>query len=286
MAEKELPEQKQMTGMLGHPVAENPIDRMFDAVYAHYGLNWTFWKSDVSSADELGTAISGAQALGYAGYAITVPYKIEAVRHLDDFDEDVRVMGCTNYVTIEDGRFVGHQNDGKGLVKAISQVTDITGQRLVMLGSGGSGRAMAVEVARAGASGVTIISRNETTGREVAAIVERGTGVPATWQEWRGEARIPEGTGIVLNATPLGSFPELDMVPIDIESLTSSMTVADVITNPRITPLLAAAAARGCTIVDGVEMLVNLACQIFTAWTGIDPDPEVFRTAVACALAE
>jgi len=286
MAEKKLPAQKQMTGMLGHPVAGNPIDRMFDAVYAHYGLNWTFWKSDVRSADELGTAMAGAQALGYAGYAITVPYKIEAVRHLDDFDEDVRIMGATNYVTIEDGRFVGHQNDGKGLVKAISQVTDIAGQRLVMLGSGGSGRAMAVEVARAGASGVTIISRNETTGREVAAIVERGTGVPSTWQEWRGEARIPQGTGIVLNATPLGSFPELDMVPIDIESLTSSMTVADVITNPRITPLLAAAAARGCAIVDGVEMLVNLACQIFTAWTGIDPDPEVFRIAVARALAE
>ena len=286
MAEQGLPAQKQMTGMLGHPVAENPIDRMFDAVYAHYGLNWTFWKSDVSSADQLGSAMAGARALGYVGYGITVPYKVEAVRHLDEFDEDVRVMGCTNYVTIEDGRVVGHQNDGKGLVKAIQQVTDIKGQRLVMLGSGGSGRAMAVEVARAGASAVTIVARNESAGREVAAIVERGTGVPTTWQDWRGEARIPDGTGIVLNATPLGAFPELDMVPIDLETLTASMTVADVITNPRITPFLAAAQTRGCKVVDGVEMLVNLACQIFTAWTGIDPDPEVFRTAVTRALAE
>lgn len=272
--------------MFGHPVAENPIDRMFDEVYAHYGLNWVFWKSDVQSADELGTAMKGARALGYAGHAVTVPYKIEAVRYLDDFDEDVRVMGCTNYVTFEDGRAIGHQNDGKGLLKAVQRVTDIKGKPLVMLGSGGSGRAMAVELARAGVSSVTIIARNPTTGREVASIVERGTGVPATWQEWRGKARIPAETGIVLNATPLGSFPELEMLPIDLSTLTSSMTVADVITNPRITPLLSAAQERGCTIVDGVEMLVNLSCQIFTAWTGINPDPEVFRTAVTRALAE
>jgi len=230
--------------------------------------------------------MAGARALGYVGYGITVPYKIEAVRHLDDFDEDVRVMRCTNYVTIDDGRVTGHQNDGKGLVAAIQQVTDIRGQRLVMLGSGGSSRAMAVELARAGVSAVTVIARNQVTGREVAEIVEQGTGVPAAWQEWSGDAQIPEGTGIVLNATPLGAFPELEMVPVDVRSLTPSMTVADVITNPRITPLLAAAQARDCKIVDGVEMLVNLACQIFTAWTGIDPDPEVFRAAVTRALAE
>lgn len=286
MTESELPPQKQMTGMFGHPVAENPIDRMFDAVYAHYGLDWQFWKSDVASAAELGAAMAGAKALGYAGHAITVPYKIEAVAHLDEADEDVRVMGCTNYVTIENGRTTGHQNDGKGLVKAIQRVGDIKGKRLAMLGSGGSGRAMAVELARAGASHVTIIARNRTSGQEVASIVERGTGVPSVWQEWVGLAQIPVGTGIVLNATPLGAFPELDTVPIDAATITSEMTVADVITNPRITPLLEVAAAKGCTIVDGVEMLVNLSCQIFSAWTGIDPDPDVFRVAVSAALAE
>ena len=77
----QLPPQKQMTGMLGHPVAENPIDRMFDAVYAHYGLHWQFWKCDVA-AEDLGAAIAGTRALGFRGYGITVPYKIAAIPFL------------------------------------------------------------------------------------------------------------------------------------------------------------------------------------------------------------
>ena len=67
-----LPPQKQMTGMLGRPVAENPIDRMFDAVYAHYGLHWQLWKCDVAAAD-LAAAIAGTRALGFRGYGITAP---------------------------------------------------------------------------------------------------------------------------------------------------------------------------------------------------------------------
>ena len=69
MANSSIPTQKRMTGMLGHPVAENPIDRMFDAVYSHYGLNWQFWKCDVASEKELGAALAGVRALGFAGPA-------------------------------------------------------------------------------------------------------------------------------------------------------------------------------------------------------------------------
>ncbi len=78
-----IPPQKRMTGMLGHPVAENPIDRMFDAVYAHYGLPWQFWKCDVASEERLGAAIAGVRALGFAGTCITVPYKVASIPHLD-----------------------------------------------------------------------------------------------------------------------------------------------------------------------------------------------------------
>ncbi len=100
MASSPLPSQKQMTGMLGHPVVENPIDLMFDAVYAHYGLPWQFWKCDVAAQD-LPAAIAGTRALGFRGYGITVPYKIAAIPHLDAVDEDVRVIGAANYVTVE-----------------------------------------------------------------------------------------------------------------------------------------------------------------------------------------
>ncbi len=278
--------QKQMTGMFGNPVAENPIDLMFDAVYKHYGLNWQFWKMNINSSLEIPAAIAGAKAMGFAGFCITVPYKIEVIATLDSFDDDVRVIGATNYVTFEDGRMVGHNNDGKGVVKAIEKVTSIAGKRAVMLGAGGAGRAMAVEIARAGVSHLTIITRRESQGVEVANMVQRATGVPTEWLSWTGNIALPEGTQILLNATHLGALPERESVPIDWNTLSADATVVDVITNPRITPFLEAARERGCSVVDGVDMLVQLAMQIFEAWTHITPDELVFQRAVEKALGE
>ncbi len=286
MSTRPFPPQKQMTGMLGHPVAENPIDRMFDAVYAHYGLNWQFWKSDIASSHELMAAIHGAKALGYAGFCITVPYKVASIPALDAVDQDVQDIGAANYVTIEQGRTVGHNNDGKGVVKAISKVSPIAGKRVAMLGAGGAGRAMAAEIARAGAAHLTVITRNEAQGQEVAEMVRRVTGIPVAWLHWEGDVTIPEGTQILLNATHLGAAPELGQVPVDWDSIGASITVVDVITNPRITPFLETARNKGCPIANGVEMLVQLAMQIFQAWTGIIPEEAVFQDAVSKALAE
>ena len=162
-----IPPQKQMTGMLGHPVAENPIDRMFDAVYAHYGLNWQFWKSDVPSVALLRPAVAGLAPLGYRGVGITVPYKVEVIPLLDDIDDDVKAIGAANYLTIEN--------------KAIEKQRRLKDQHVVMLGAGGAGRAMAVEIAWAGAAQLTLVTRREDQGREVAERITAVSGVPAPW---------------------------------------------------------------------------------------------------------
>jgi shikimate dehydrogenase len=281
-----IPPQKQMTGMLGHPVAENPIDRMFDAVYSHYGLHWQFWKNDIVSKQDLAKAIAALQPLGYQGMAITVPYKVAVIPMLDTVDDDVRAIGAANYITIEQGRLIGHNNDGKGVVKAIEKVAPLTGRKVVMLGAGGAGRAMAVEIAWAGAAELTLITRREAQGREVAELVQRASGVPCTWQSWEAPLQVPAGTDLLMNATHLGCAPELEPVPVDWASVEPGCIAVDVITNPRTTPFLAAAREHGCPVVDGVEMLVQLAMQIFERWTGITPEEAVFQTAVAEALGE
>jgi shikimate dehydrogenase len=281
-----IPPQKEMTGMLGHPVAENPIDRMFDAVYAHYGLPWQFWKSDIATPADLALAVAALGPLGYRGIGITVPWKVEVIPLLDAVDDDVRAIGAANYLTIEDGRLIGHNNDGKGVVRAIQKQVPLAGQRVVMLGAGGAGRAMAVELAWAGAAHLTLVTRREEQGREVAATVTRAAGVPAVWQPWDGPVAVPAGTTLVMNATHLGCAPELEPVPLRWETVPAGCTAVDVITNPRITPFLASARAHGCPIVDGVEMLVQLAMQIFERWTGVTPEEAVFQRAVAEALGE
>ena len=275
-----------MTGMLGHPVAENPIDRMFDAVFAHYGLPWQFWKNDIASEGDLALAVKALVPLGYAGMCITVPWKVAVIPLLDAVDDDVKAIGAANYMTIEQGRLIGHNNDGKGVVKAIEKIAPLQGQRVVMLGAGGAGRAMAVEMAWAGAAQLTLVTRRQQQGEEVAATVTRASNVPAVWQPWHGEVDVPAGTTLLMNATHLGCAPELESVPVRWDTVDPSCTVVDVITNPRITPFLATARERGCNVVDGVDMLVQLAMQIFQRWTGITPEEAVFQQAVAAALGE
>ena len=272
--------------MMGHPVAENPIDRMFDAVYAHYGLPWQFWKNNIANEADLALAVKALRPLGYQGMAITVPYKVAVIPLLDEVDDDVRAIGAANYMTIEEGRLIGHNNDGKGVVKAIQKVSPLAGQRVVMLGAGGAGRAMAVEIAWAGAAHVTLVTRRQEQGQEVAELVTRASGVPAVWQPWQGQVAVPAGTTLLMNATHLGCAPELEPVPLIWDTVEPGCVAVDVITNPRITPFLATARERGCPIVDGVEMLVQLAMQIFERWTGVVPEEGVFQKAVAEALGE
>jgi len=271
-----------MTGMLGHPVAENPIDRMFDAVYAHYGLPWQFWKNDIANTEDLALAVKALRPLGYKGMAITVPWKVAVMPLLDGVDGDVEAIGAANYLTIENGRLIGHNNDGKGVVKAIEKVTPLKGQRVVMLGAGGAGRAMAVELAWAGAAHLTLVTRREEQGREVAATVTRASGVPADWQPWSGEVALPAGTTLLMKATHLGCAPELEDVPLAWDTLDPACVVVDVI----ITPSSRLSWPRPASGVARSWMVVQLAMQIFEQWTGVTPEEEVFQRAVAQALGE
>jgi len=278
--------QKQMTGMLGHPVAENPIDRMFDAVYAHHGLHWQFWKNDIANEADLARAVAALRPLGYRGMCITVPWKVAVIPLLDAVDDDVRAIGAANYTTIEDGRVIGHNNDGKGVVKAIEKVAPLRGKHVVMLGAGGAGRAMAVELAWAGAAHITLVTRREQQGLEVSERVRQAAGVPCEWKQWSSPIQLPKGTTLLMNATHLGCAPECEQVPVDWNSVDPSCVAVDVITNPRQTPFLQAAQMRGCPTVDGVEMLVQLAMQIFERWTGVRAEEAVFQHAVSSALGE
>ncbi|MDA0292480.1 MAG: hypothetical protein O3A75_02945 [Verrucomicrobia bacterium] len=146
--------------------------------------------------------------------------------------------------------------------------------------------AMAVEIAWAGAAMMTLVMRRAKQDCEAAALVEKASGVPSQRQAWQQEVEVPAGTTLLMNATHLGCAPELEPVPVLWDTVSTDCAVVAVITNPRITPFLATARDRGCRTVDGVEMLVQLAMQIFQRWTGLAPEEKVFQRAVAEALGE
>ena len=151
----------------------------------------------------------------------------------------------------------------------------------MVLGAGGAARAIAVESALAGASAITIVNRDPGRGAELVALLEEHTPARAELVVWDRTFAVPAGTDIVVNATSVGLFPDVDArVDLDPGSLAPGMVVADVIPNPPRTRLIREAEARGCTALDGLGMLVGQGAIGIRHWTGVDPDQAVMREAL------
>ncbi len=276
----ELNFKQQLTSVFGQPVAENPTQVMIEAAYRRHGLEWRYLTIEVAPKD-LGDAVRGFRAMNFAGGNLTIPHKVAVIEHLDGLTEAAKKIEAVNCLFWRDGKLFGENTDGKGFVSSLREVTDPSGKRVVILGAGGAARAIGVELALAGASEITIVNRDRRRGEELSKILTERTEARATLVAWQGDYRVPEATDVVVNATSIGLFPDVDVrIPLDIETLTSNMVVADVIPNPPTTRLVREARERGCTVIDGLGMLVSQGVFGFKLWTGVDPDPAVMRKAL------
>ncbi len=267
-----------IVGSFADPAAENPTVEMVEAAFRHHGLHWRYLNCEVPE-DRLAAAVAGARAMGWAGFNCSLPHKVAVIEHLDGLGESARSIGAVNCVVRdEDGRFIGENTDGKGFLRSLEKVTPAAGKQVAILGAGGAARAIAVELALAGAAEITIINRTRERGEELARHIASHTPTRAGFEHWRGAYRLAADVDVAINATSIGLFPDVDAkLPLDLDSLRPSMVVADVIPNPPRTRLLQAAAARGCTVLDGLGMLVNQGVSGIRYWTGVEVDPRVMR---------
>jgi shikimate dehydrogenase len=147
-----------------------------------------------------------------------------------------------------------------------------------LLGAGGAARALAVELALAGASSITVVNRGFERGAELVRLINEQTPAKAELVVWDRTYQVKEGTEILINVTSVGLYPDVDArLDIDVNSLKSGMVVADIVPSPPRTHLIIDAEARGCQIVDGLGMLVNQGVISIKYWSGIDVDAGVMR---------
>jgi shikimate dehydrogenase len=266
-----------LTGSFAMPAAENPTVAMVEAAYRHHGLDARYLNCEVAPA-ALGDAVRGARAMGWAGFNCSIPHKVAVIEHLDGLADSATVIGAVNCTVLRDGRLIGENTDGQGFLTALRTVVDPAGKSFVLFGAGGAARAIAVESALAGAAAITIVNRGEDRGAELVALLNEQTPTRAELVGWDGTYSVPEGIDIVVNATSIGLFPDSDaQLDLELDSLRPPMVVADVIPNPPRTRLIRDAELRGCTVLDGLGMLVNQGVIGIKHWTGVDPDPAVMR---------
>ena len=277
---KELNFKQELTAAFGQPISENPTQAMVEAAYQHHGLDWRYLTIEVAQ-DGLEAAVAGARAMGFAGFNCTIPHKVKVIEYLDGLGESASLMGAVNCVVQRDGKLIGENTDGKGFVESLKELTNPEGKSVVMFGAGGAARAIGVEVALAGASSITVVNRSVERGEELTQLLNDRVPAKANFVSWDSTFNIPEGTDVVINATSIGLFPDVDArLNFNIDTLTEAMVVADVIPNPPQTNLVKDARAKGCKVIDGLGMLVNQGVIGIRYWTGVDPDPRVMRAAL------
>ena len=267
----------QLTGSFAQPAAENPTVAMIEAAYRHHGLDWRYINCEVPP-HKLADAVRGARAMGWAGFNCSLPHKVAVIEHLDGLGDSAAIMGAVNCVVRHGEKYIGENTDGKGFVLSLIEHVDPRGKTLVLLGAGGAARAIGVETALAGVRDIIVVNRSVERGQQLAELIDSKTPARASFVRWEGDFRVPQGTDIVVQATSIGLYPHVDArVPLDLDSLSAGMVVADVIPNPPRTRLVREAAARGLTAIDGLGMLVNQGVISIMYWANIDADPAVMR---------
>jgi len=263
--------------------AGNPTVAMIEAAFAHHSLNWRYINMEVAPED-LREAVHGARAMGFRGFNCSMPHKVKVIAHLNGLGESASIMGAVNCVVRRGNQLIGENTDGKGFLRSLSSVTDPKGKSIVLFGAGGAARAIAVELGLAGAKQITVVNRSESRGSNLAAILQDKIGLQSEWSPWREGFKVPSNADIIVNATSIGLYDSEASLGIDISTLRSEIIVADVIGNPPRTRWIRDAMAAGCTVLDGLGMLVNQGVIGVQFWTGIEPDATVMRDSLKKAL--
>jgi shikimate dehydrogenase len=264
----------ELVGVLGYPVAENPTCVMQEAGFAELGLQWRYLTMEVKP-EALPDAMRGVRALGMRGINLTIPHKVAVMALLDDIAPDAKLIGAVNTVRREGDRLIGENTDGKGFLRGLRESgTDPRGKRIVVLGAGGAARAITVELALAGVAALIVINRSVERGQALVADLKARTGANAQFKPWSNTYAIGPETDVLVNATSIGLYPDIDATPdVDLKSARSDLLVCDVIPNPPETRLVQAARAQGLKTLTGLPMLVYQGTIGFEMWTG-RPAPE------------
>ncbi|MHB8066624.1 MAG: shikimate dehydrogenase [Desulfobaccales bacterium] len=261
-------------GILGRPVTHSLSPAMHNAAFGKLGINAVYVPFPVA---DLPQAVAGIRGLALGGASVTIPFKEEIMPLLDELDPLAARMGAVNTVVNRAGRLSGYNTDWLGAVTALKTQTAIAGEQVLLLGAGGAARAIAFGILHHGGQ-VTITDldakRAETLARELAV-----EAIPLS-----ALGQCP--ASILINATPVGMAPDLEGLPLDPDLLDRFTLVMDIVYRPLLTRLLREAQARGCRIIDGLQMLIYQATAQFELWTGQNAPLETMSRAAYAALEE
>lgn len=280
----------QLLGLLGWPVGHSLSPAIHNTAAADLGLNLAYLPL-ATAPDDLAAAVAGLAALGFRGANVTVPHKQAVMPLLDDLSSAAQAIGAVNTIVVEpDGRLSGHNTDWSGfLADLAASDVPLQGRDCLVLGAGGSARAVAFGLLRAGGHVVVLSRRAEQAAALAADLPGHVPGAtPIGFGTLDDLAAVAAGlhAPLIVNTTPLGMWPNVDASPWPAELPFELGSLAyDLVYNPAATRFRQQAATAGVASTGGLGMLVGQAAQSFALWTGKQPDTTIVRAAAEEALA-
>ena len=261
--------------VLGQPVSHSRSPAMHGAALAELGLagEWSYEAIEVAPSD-FESVVREMAAGDFVGANVTVPHKVAALELADEATEAARAIGAANTLSFHSGRINAENTDARGFLDSLPGPP--AGKRALVLGAGGSARAVAWALVTEGAQ-VSIWNRTHEKAERLAR--ELGASPLPSGEERLGGADFD----LIVNATTVGmgayEGADLKALPIAADSLTETQLVVDLAYGPAETELARTARAHGATVVDGLEVLVHQGAASLRIWTGQEPPIQTMRRA-------
>lgn len=265
---KKLNKNTKIAGLIGNPVEHSWSHIMYNAAFDKMNINAVYLKFKV---DKLKEFIDYFRKLNILGFSITIPHKVEVIKYLDGIDKKAKAIGAVNTIAVKNKKLIGYNTDCDGAMQALKKKTKIKGKKAVIIGAGGSARAIAYGLKEEGTN-ITILNRTADNAKSIADDFNCNYGSLGNL--------ININYDILINTTPIGMHPNINDSPIPENSIKKEAIVFDIVFNPFKTKLLKEAEEKGCITIPGFEMLVHGNALQFKLWTGKDAPEGLMRKKV------
>jgi len=270
-------------GVIGDPVRHSKSPVMLNRAFREAGVNGAYAAFHVLP-EKLGDAIAGVRGLGFRGLNVTIPHKIEVMKHLDEISEGARAIGAVNTIVNDGGRLVGYNTDGIGYVRSLKEEAEpeLAGKKIVVLGAGGAARGILWALAQEKPAAIVVANRTEAKAEELAASFDPALRIATV--PWAGLREAVADADVVINTTSVGMSPNVGETLIDPAWLRPGAVASDLIYNPLKTAFLEKAEERGCRAHGGLGMFVYQGAYAFEYWTDKPAPVAAMREAVLAAF--
>ena len=268
-----------LVGLIGSGIGPSLSPALHEREADRQGLRYLYRLIDIGTLgvppEKTGELVRSARDMGYDGLNVTHPCKQLVLPHLDELSADAEALGAVNTVVLRGGRAIGHNTDWSGFARAFDRgLRDAALDRVVLLGAGGAGAAVAHALLTLGTVRLTVLDVDPRRARGLAAdLCERFGAARAVGEDLSRLAEHVAAADGLVHATPTGMAAHPGL-PLPAELLRASLWVADIVYRPLETALVRAARAAGCRVLDGGGMAVFQAVDAFRLFTGVEPDAD------------